>query len=113
MLELVATISLFIGLIGMGVILIKKIPILAALPPQAIKRPGVFRRVKDKVKNNGTLKTFSSGELLLQRILSKFRILTLRTENKTGTWLEKLRQRSIKKKRAFSNDYWKKLKKRR
>lgn len=112
MVELIAIIILFIGLIGIGVILIKKIPILAALPPKVIREPGVFRRVKDKVKNNGTLKTFSSGELLLQRILSKFRILTLRTENKTSTWLGKLRQRSLKKKKTFSDDYWRKLKKR-
>jgi hypothetical protein len=113
MVELIATIALFIGLIGMGVILFRKIPVLSELPPQAIKGPGVFRRVRDKVKSNGTLKTFSSGELLLQRILSKFRILSLRTENKTSTWLGKLRQRSLNKKKTFPDDYWKKLKKRR
>jgi len=95
----------------MGVILIRKIPALANLSPSDIDEPGVFQKLKSKIKHSGTIKPFS-GELLLQKVLTKIRILTLRTENKTGNWLGKLRQRSLKKKKTFSGDYWKKLKRR-
>lgn len=108
MVELIVTITLFIGLIGMGVILIRKAPVLAKLSPVEIAGPGISQRLKEKVKTNGFLRTFS-GEILLQKILSKIRVLTLKTENKTGNWLGKLRQRSLKKKKKFSDDYWKKL----
>lgn len=108
MAELIATIILFIGLIGMAIILLWKIPVLAELSPKEIKGPGVFGVIKNKIENKELLKTFS-GEILLQKILSKFRILTLKTENKTNTWLGKLRQRSLGKKKKFSDDYWKKI----
>ncbi len=111
MVELIAAIILFIGLIGMSVIIIRKIPVLAELSTQEIKEEGTLEKLKEKIKNNGTIKSFS-GEILLQKILSKIRILTLKTENKTGAWLAKLRQKSIEKKNRFSEDYWQKLKRR-
>lgn len=110
MIELITLITLFIGLIGMGVILIRKIPVLTKLSPQEIAGPGIFQKLKDKVKNNGALKTFS-GEVLLVKILSKIRVLTLKTEDKTSDWLGKLHQKSLKKKKNFSDGYWQKLKK--
>ena len=110
MIELFAIVILIIGLMGMSVIIVRKVPVLTELSAQEIRGPGVFGRLKDKIKNNGALKTFS-GELLLQKILSKIRILTLRTDNKTSSWLMKLRQKSAKKKSNFSADYWKKIKK--
>ena len=112
MVELIVTIILFIGFIGMGVILFRRIPVLAELSLPEIKKPGVLEKLREKIKNNGTLKPIS-GELLLQRILSKIRILTLRTDKKTNTWLKKLQQRSLKKKSKFSNDYWKKIRRER
>lgn len=110
MVELIATIILFIGLIGMGVIIIRKIPVLVALSTQEIRGPGALEKLKEKIRNNGALESLS-GEVLLQKILSKIRILTLRTDKKTNTWLTKLHQRSLKKKNKFSGDYWKKLRK--
>ena len=110
MVELIATIILAISLIGMSVILIRKIPILSELSPQKIEGPGILGKLKNKVKSNRTLKTFS-GEILLQKILSKVRILTLKTDKRTSTWLRELRQKSLKKKNNFSDDYWKKIKK--
>lgn len=108
MIELITTIILFIGLIGMAVILFRKIPLLTELSPEEIKEPGAFGKIKEKIKNNGTLKSFS-GELLLQKLLSKIRILTLKTDKKTDSWLTKLRQRSLEKKKKFSDDYWKRI----
>lgn len=109
MVELITTIILFIGLIGMSVVIVRKIPVLAEFSPKEIEGGGTLEKLKEKIKNNGTLKSFSI-EILLQKVLSKVRILTLKTECKTGTWLTKLRQKSIEKKNKFSNDYWKKIK---
>lgn len=109
MIVLIATIIFFIGFIGMGVIVIKKIPALLELPETEIQRIGIFGKLKHKVKNNGTVKTFSSKELLLQKVLSKFRILTLKTDKKTSNLLAKLRQKSIENKKKFSEDYWKRI----
>jgi len=109
MIVLIATIIFFIGLIGMSIIVIKKIPVLNELPETEIEKLGIFRKLKHKVKNNGTVKSFSSKELLLQKMLSKFRILTLKTDKKTSNLLAKLRQKSIENKKKFSEDYWKRI----
>jgi hypothetical protein len=109
MIVLIATIIFFIGLIGMSIIVIKKIPALNELPETEVERIGIFGRLKHKVKNNGTVKSFSSKELLLQKVLSKFRILTLKTDKKTSNLLAKLRQKSIENKKKFSEDYWKRI----
>ncbi len=108
MIVLIATIIFFIGFIGMSVIVIKKIPVLNGLSEVDIVKPGVLSKLKHKIKNNGTVKSFSK-ELLLQKILSKFRILTLRTDKKTSNLLAKLRQKSLENKKKFSDDYWKRI----
>ncbi|MBZ9577908.1 hypothetical protein KJA13_02620 [Patescibacteria group bacterium] len=101
MLELIATIILLVGLIGMAIIIFQKIPVLTELLTQEVEKPGVLDRLKHKIRNNGTIKSFSPL-LLLQRILSGIRVLILRTE-------KKLRQKSIENK--FSDDYWKRIRK--
>jgi len=109
MLELIILIIFLIGLIGMAVIIIKKIPVLLELPETEVEKIDIFRRLGHKIKNNGAVKSFSSKELLLQKILSKFRILTLKTDKKTSNLLAKLRQKSIENKKKFSEDYWKRI----
>ena len=109
MIVLTAIIIFFIGFIGMSIIIIKKIPALVELPETEIKRSMVFRRFRQKIKNNGTVKSFFSKELLMQKMLSKFRILTLKTDKKTSNLLVKLRQKSIENKKKFSEDYWKRI----
>lgn len=110
MIELFSTITLFIGLIGMAVIIFRKIPVLSELEMEPVKGPRVLNRFREKIKNSKVLKSFSK-EILFQKILSKIRILTLRTDNKTSNWLVKLRQRALEKKNKFSDDYWKKIRK--
>lgn len=107
MLELIFIIILLASILGIGLIVLRKIPALVELSPQEIKGPGAFGKIKEKIKNNKRLKSFS-GELLLQKILSKIRVLTLKTENKTSNWLMRLRQKN---KNKFSGDYWKKIRK--
>jgi len=110
MFELIATIILFFSLIGMVVIVFRKIPVLAELS----EIPGGFDfkikilQIKKKIKNSEYFK-LPSFEILLQKVLSKIRILTLKTENKVSVWLQKLREKSKKKKE--NDKYWQKLKK--
>ena len=109
MLVLITTIIFFVSIIGMGIIVFRKIPVLTELPLQETEL-GHSKRFRDKIKNNRALRLFS-GELLLQKTLSVIKVLTLRTENKTSAWLANSRRRALKKKDKFSNDYWRKLRK--
>ena len=110
MIELFAIVILVIGFMGMSVIIIRKIPVLAELPLQEIETSPFLKNIGNKIGDIGIFRSFSKG-ILLQKIVSKIRILTLKTDNKTSNWLIKLRQKSAKKRNNFSDDYWKKLKK--
>ena len=110
MIVLIAIIILFIGLMGMSVIVIRKTPVLAELSIQQIKGPDTFGKIREKIKNNRAFKFVSRG-ILLQKILSKIRIFLLKTDSKTNNWLIRLRQKSLRSKSKFSEDYWKKIKK--
>ena len=101
--------TLFVGLIGMGVIVVRKIPVLAELSPQET-RSSSLKGLKKKIQNNKALKKFF-GELLLQKVLSKVKVLTLKTESRTSSWLINSRRRSFKKRGKFTGDYWKEVRK--
>lgn len=104
MANIIAIILFFIGLVGASVIIYRRIPVLVALVPEQIKtRP--FEEIKEKIKRNGSFPI----KKLLEKILSKFRILTLKTEHRTNNLLIKLRQKSIEEKNKFAEDYWKKV----
>ena len=111
MIEIVALIIFLIGLIGVSVIIIRKIPILNTLPPREIKQSS-FKRIKERIRTNGTLNNFSKDRLM-HKGLSKFKVLTLKTERKTSDLLTKLRQKSIESKDKFSEDYWSKVRRKR
>ncbi|MDI6591875.1 MAG: hypothetical protein QME61_03000 [Patescibacteria group bacterium] len=109
--ETIAQIILIGSFIGMGIILYRKIPVLAKLPEVSFKREeNLFLRIKNKIKEIIPLKSFSY-EILLQKILSKIRILSLKTDNKIANWLQKLREKSQKKKFEENDNYWQKIKK--
>lgn len=110
MAEIISLSIFLIGVIGMAVIVLRKIPILVNLPPQKGRKfqltvGSVILQLKEK-----TFKDFSF-ELVLHKLLSKLRVLALKTENKISHWLSQLRQRKIEKKNNFPDDYWDKLKK--
>ena len=109
MLELVLLIFFLSSLAGLAVLVLKKIPSLANLPASAPREP-LLVRLKNKVKNLPGSETFNY-ELYLQKILSRIRILTLKTEQKTGHWLEQLRQKSSQRQISRKDDYWEELKK--
>jgi len=113
--ELIAIIILLCSVVGIGVIIFRKIPILVELPEVSPrkkkgKEPRFFQRGLEKIKKIGPLRSFSF-EIFLQKILSKIRILSLKTDNKTFNWLQKLREKAKKNKSKENDNYWEKLKK--
>ena len=110
MTELIAIIILVFSLLGMGVIILRKIPILVTLPEVVPKKKkeSLISRLKKEIKKINPFRNFSY-EIFLQKILSKIRILSLKAENRTFNWLQKLREKSKKEKE--NDDYWQKLKK--
>lgn len=109
MAELFAAIILFFSFIGLGTIVFRKIPVLAELPeiPRGFDFQIKLLRIKEKIKKSKYFKT-SSFEILLQKVLSKIRILSLKIEKKTSFWLQRLREKS--KKKEENDKYWEKLK---
>jgi hypothetical protein len=70
----------------------------------------------NKIKETSFIKKLTpskdfSPEIFLQKILSKIRVLVLKIDHKTSTWLQALRERAKKRTFLKKDDYWKKLKK--
>ncbi|MFQ6049662.1 MAG: hypothetical protein ACE5J0_01305 [Candidatus Paceibacterales bacterium] len=112
MTTLIATIILTGSLLGMGVIVSRKIPVLLELPEIAERPEGesLILRLKRRIDKLNPFKNFSY-EIFLQKILTKIRILTLKTDNKTFDWLQKLRKRAHQKKLRENDNYWEEIKK--
>jgi len=105
MAETFATIILGGSLLGIGTILFRKAPLLVELEDDVdIKAP--ILKFKDRVKEVNPF----SLEKILHKILSTFRVFSLRLEKKTGDQLQKLREKS-KIKRNGGDNYWEELKK--
>jgi len=51
-----------------------------------------------------------SNTVFLQKVLSRVRVLTLKTDHKTSYWLQQLRESSQKNKFGDKGEYWKKVK---
>ena len=109
MVELIAVSILIICISGIAVIMYRKIPVLVQLSETPIfpNFKSKIQKIKEKIKNFKSFKV-SSFEILLQKILSKIRILTLKIESKTSSWLQKLRKKSQTKKE--NDQYWQKIK---
>ena len=111
--EIIAEIILLFSLLGIGIIILRKIPFLAELPGVPASRihwKNISLNLKERVKVFNPFRYFSY-EMFLQKILSKVRILTLKTENKTSSWLQGLREKAKKKKNLEKDNYWEELKK--
>jgi len=110
MLELIATIILICSLLGMGAIIFRKIPVLVELPEVLLEKGEPFSlKLKKKIKEFNPFKKFSY-ELFLQKLISRIRTLTLKTDSQTFNWLQKLKERA-KKKKLENDNYWEELKK--
>ena len=110
MITLIATLILICSILGMGIILFRKISALVKLP-EVSGAFGIkikFIQIRNKIKISKYFK-LPSFEIFLQRVLSKIRILSLKAENKVSIWLQRLREKSRKKEE--NDQYWQKLKK--
>ena len=115
------------SLTGLTVIFWKKLPEIKGLPKttpaRAIEKRfliGALAMAKAKVANLPWLKDFSFDEFWqksLQKLLSKFRVLALKIESQTGSWLAILRQKSQangqpkKEEAAAQDNFWQELQK--
>lgn len=104
MIEIFFILILLGSAIAMAVMMFVKMPILIRLGSE---KSSSLQNIKEKSRS--ILKLFSK-ERLLYKGLSSFKVLVLKTEKKTSTLLANLRQKSIEEKNKFSDDYWKKLK---
>jgi len=107
MIVLVASVIFCGSLIGMGTMAYQKLPALVKLPEvvEEDKKEKFILRIKKTIKETDLVKNFSY-EVFLQKMLSKARIFILRTDNKTSSWLQTLREKSKKRKILDDDKYW-------
>lgn len=110
MLELIAQIILIGSIIAITLILAKKIPVLVGLPKPPEYKIEFWPKIKTEIQKFGPFKSLFL-ETFLQKILLKFKIIILKTENKISFWLKKLNYRSQKKKNNLLDNYWEGIKK--
>lgn len=109
--ELVAKIILSASLMGIGIIVFRKIPILAQLSEDEVQETVFVGNILNLVKTRVVrIKTFHLN-ILLQKVLSKIKVLTLVVERKTEDKLRRLREEVKRKKEIINDNYWEELKK--
>lgn len=79
---------------------------------EKLKDSSLVKRLKESavLKKLTPSKSFSF-EKLLQKMLSRIRVLVLKIDHKTSDWLQKLRERAKKRASSEKDDYWQKLRK--
>jgi hypothetical protein len=106
---LIATTILIGSILGMIIILFRKIPVLLELPQYPpLPSIGWPKRILNKFKKLWLAK-FSSFKKILEKTLLKVKILNLKIENKTTSLLQKLREKSKKEKEE--DNFWDEIKK--
>jgi len=113
MITSISLIILISSLIGIGVMAFRKIPQLSQLPQTETPKFSfwsVFSKTRKIIRIPFPAKRVPS-EVFLQKVLSRVRVFTLKTDHKTSGWLQKLRENSQKKKFGENDNYWKKLRK--
>lgn len=96
-----ATIILICSLLGIGVIVRRKIPFLVKLPEDLPEKgEPISLKLKQRTEELSPFKNFSY-EIFLQKFISRIRILILKIDKQTFNWLQKLREKS--KKRTISS----------
>ena len=99
MVELISIIILIVSLAGIAVILYRKIPILVELPEVVEKPPreNIFLVINKKIKE------VFPKQIVLQKILSWIKILTLKIETKIDKLLHIVRKKAQKEKEEKEN----------
>ncbi|MDP2641315.1 MAG: hypothetical protein Q8P39_02125 [Candidatus Yanofskybacteria bacterium] len=96
---------------GLAYIIGRKLSFLRVLPRNDEAMERMKQELRERLKNSAPARYLHSPDLLLQTILSKTRIISLKAETKTSKWLEQLRQKSQKERTELEGDgYWEQLK---
>lgn len=108
--DIISLIVLILSVLGLTILVFKKAPILKGMPePEHIFLKKEFKK-KIKEKTKEVIKENSNFlEAMLHKLLSKIRILSLKTDNKMSAWIKRLRERSVERTKDFDN-YWKEIK---
>jgi len=94
-------IVLVLSLLGMIALIGKKIPALAKLPENPSRsQEGYLLKLKKKAQDANPLKG-TKPEVFLQKMLSRVRILSLKTDNKAMDWIQTLGKRIERKNNNF------------
>ncbi len=108
-------IALFISIVsgaGVGIIIRKKIPLLLAIPRKSEAGLGdLWMQSIAKIKESRAFPSLMP-EKILQKTLSKTQVLAMKTEVRTGEWLQQLRKRAQERKEKFTQTYWDQFRKR-
>ncbi|MBM3257706.1 MAG: hypothetical protein FJZ05_00615 [Candidatus Nealsonbacteria bacterium] len=107
MFSIIVFVIFILSLIVLAVIVFRKIPLLLEMPETIPSRLN-WKELLVKIKDSLPLGNFSF-EIFLQKILSRVRVLTLKTDHKTSNWLQKLRERGQKKKFDEEDNYWREI----
>ena len=99
MFELISIIILIVSLGGIAVILYRKVPVLVELPEVVEKPPreNIFLVINKKIKG------IFPKQIVLQKILSWIKILTLKIETKIDKLLHIVRKKALKEKEEKEN----------
>lgn len=99
MIELISLMVFLYSLVGIIVIIYKKIPLLKNMPKAETVNFN-WKNIFSKLQNSSFWeKSYFNINVFLQKTLSKIKILTLKIENKVSLLLQKLREHSQKKKK--------------
>jgi len=107
--KIIAEAVFFGSSIGLGAIVFRKIPLLVTLPEKEIPSKKFLSVISEKAKRINPFKGLYLNKFL-QTVLTKVRILSLKTDAKTFDWLKKVRENSQKKKITENEDYWDEVK---
>ncbi len=108
--KIIAEVILVSSSIGLGGIIFKKIPALSALSEKELKEEVQKSKLMERLRKVKIFRNFSY-EKFLQKLLTKVRILSLKTDKKTSNWLKKLKNNTQRKKITEDDNYWDEIKK--
>lgn len=99
---------MILSFLSFTVLIYRKIPDLVKMPEPVFLKEETKKKIKEKASE--VLKhRIVSLEKSLQKVLSKSRILSMRTEKKLSEWIIQLRNRSLERTKELDS-YWKEIK---
>jgi len=112
MAEQIAQVILIASLGGLFYMFLIKMPKVAKLPADSlIGKQLVIAELEKGLKSIPVFKDISFYSIL-KKILLKIKIMALKAENQSNSWLESLHQRSQRAEKKTHNDnYWKEIRK--